>query len=82
MGVMLYGDHVSLPGSGGVFRWLWLQHPSCSNPQKGMEGCMCRGCAHGGSCIPVWHKNNTTCLLWVFETLLGACTCQLVLTQG
>lgn len=48
MGVTLYGDHVSLPGSVGVFRWLWLQHPSCSNPQRGVEGCMCRGvCAWG-----------------------------------
>lgn len=35
MGVALYGDHVSLPGCVGVFRWLCLQHPSCSNPQWG-----------------------------------------------
>lgn len=38
MGVTLYGDHVSLPGSVGVFRWLCLQHPSCSNLQW---GCVC-----------------------------------------
>lgn len=31
MGVTLYGDHVSLPRGVGVFRWLRLQYPSCSN---------------------------------------------------
>lgn len=82
MGVILYGDRVSLPGSVGVFRWLCLQHPSCSNPQRGWRVVCVEGVCTWGFVIPVWHENNTTHLLWVFETLLSACACQLGLTQG
>lgn len=53
MGVTLYGDHVSLPGSVGVFRWLCLQHPSCSNLQWGWRvECVCGGVCTWGFMNP------------------------------
>lgn len=63
MGVTLYGDHVSLPGGVGVFRWLHLQYPSCSNPQRGRR-VVCTGgvCTWGlvNSCMA--HYTLAQCL--------------------
>lgn len=78
---------MSLPCSVGVFRWLCLQCPSCSLPQWGWRVvCVGRVCTWGfvNLCVAQEHTTHllSTQMLWVFETLLSACTCQLVLTQG
>lgn len=84
MGEILYGDRVSLPGSVGVFRWLCLQHPSCSNPQWGWRVVCVGGVCTWGFVIPGWHENNTThtCCGCLRPCSAPAPACQMGLTQG
>lgn len=63
-----------------------LAVPKLFPPTVGAEGGMCRRvCTWGfvNLCVAQEHTTHllSTQMLWVFETLLSAYTCQLVLTQ-
>lgn len=58
-----------------------LAVPKLFQPTAGAESCMYRGRVHLGACEFLCGTLHTH-LMGVFETLLSAYTCQLVLTQA